>query len=89
MAGLIESEIAAHGASHVSVLGDSAGGNTALASVEYLVANNQTVPASMVLLSPPVDQSFSNPDIASIRGSGLPLPRPCNSSARSGQVISP
>jgi triacylglycerol lipase len=72
MAGLIESEIAAHGASHVSVLGDSAGGNLALASVEYLVANNETVPASMVLLSPPVDATWSNPDIASIRGSWLP-----------------
>jgi triacylglycerol lipase len=72
MAGLISSEIAAHGASHVSVLGDSAGGNIALASVEYLVANNQTVPASMVLLSPPVDGSLSNPNIASIRGSWLP-----------------
>ena len=72
MAGLIESEIAAHGASHVSVLGDSAGGSMALASVEYLVANNETVPASMVLLSPVVDNSFSNPDIASIRGNWLP-----------------
>ena len=72
MAGLISSEIAAHGASHVSVLGDSAGGNIALASVEYLVANNETVPASMVLLSPPVDASLSNPNIASIRGSWLP-----------------
>ena len=72
MAGLISTEIAAHGASHVSVLGDSAGANIAFASVEYLVANNETVPASMVLLSPPVDASLSNPNIASIRGSWLP-----------------
>ena len=72
MAGLISSEIAAHGASHVSVLGDSAGGSIALASVEYLVANNEAVPASMVLLSPVVDNSWSNPDIASIKGSWLP-----------------
>ncbi|OBI52434.1 PE domain-containing protein [Mycobacterium sp. E787] len=72
MAGLISSEIAAHGASHVSVLGDSAGANIALASVEYLVVNNETVPASMVLLSPPVDLSWSNPSIGSIRGSWLP-----------------
>jgi triacylglycerol lipase len=72
MAGLISSEIAAHGASHVSVLGDSAGGNIALASVEYMVANNETVPASMVLLSPAVDGSLSNPNIALIRGSWLP-----------------
>jgi triacylglycerol lipase len=72
MAGLISSEIAAHGASHVSVLGDSAGGNIALASVEYLVANDETVPASMVLLSPALDASLSNPNIAFIQGSWLP-----------------
>ncbi|OBI14985.1 lipase [Mycobacterium sp. E2327] len=72
MAGLISSEIAAHGASHVSVLGDSAGGDIALASVEYMVANNETVPASMVLLSPGLDASFSNPNTGFIRGSWLP-----------------
>jgi triacylglycerol lipase len=72
MAGLIESEITAHGASHVSVLGDSAGANIALASVEYLITNNEAVPASMVLLSPPVDATLSNPGIGSITGSWLP-----------------
>ena len=72
MAGLISSEIAAHGASHVSVLGDSAGANLALSSVEYMVANNETVPASMVLLSPPVDASLSNPNLAFIHGNWLP-----------------
>ena len=72
MAGLISSEVTAHGASHVSVLGDSAGGCTALASVEYLVANNQTVPASMVLLSPVVDNSFTDPNVAFLAGSWLP-----------------
>jgi triacylglycerol lipase len=72
MAGLISSEITAHGASHVSVLGDSAGGDIALASVEYLVANHETVPASMVLLSPALEQLWSNPKIASIQGNWLP-----------------
>ncbi|ORV91634.1 hypothetical protein AWC11_10780 [Mycobacterium interjectum] len=57
-------EIAAHGACHVSVLGDSAGANIALASVEYLVANNQTVPAATVLPSPPVDGWWTNPNVA-------------------------
>ena len=57
MAGLISTEIARHGASHVSVLGDSAGGTLALASVEYMAANNEAVPASMVLLSPWLDVS--------------------------------
>src|SRR5262249_5940407 len=61
-----------HGAPHVSVLGDSAGGSMALAAVEYMGANHQTVPASMVLLSPPLDESWSNPDGGAIRGSLLP-----------------
>src|SRR5262249_52306121 len=52
MAGFIASQIAAHQASHVSVIGDSAGGNLALAAAEYMVAHGDPVPASMVLLSP-------------------------------------
>jgi triacylglycerol lipase len=72
MAGLISTEIAQHGASHVSVLGDSAGGTLALASVEYLVANNQAVPASMVLLSPWLDVSDTNPNIAYVHDPYLP-----------------
>jgi triacylglycerol lipase len=63
VAGLIESEIAAHGAPHVSVLGDSAGGTIGLAAVEYLVAHNEPVPASMVLLSPALDLTYANPSI--------------------------
>ncbi len=72
IAGLISTEITAHGASHVSVLGDSAGGTLALASVEYLVANNQAVPASMVLLSPWLDVSDTNPNIAYVHDPYLP-----------------
>jgi triacylglycerol lipase len=72
LAGLISTEITAHGASHVSVLGDSAGGTLALASVEYLVANNQAVPASMVLLSPWLDVSDTNPNIAYVHDPILP-----------------
>jgi triacylglycerol lipase len=66
VAGLIESEITAHGASHVSVLGDSAGGTIGLAAVEYLVAHNEAVPASMVLLSPALDLTYRNPGIAGV-----------------------
>ncbi len=72
IAGLISTQIAAHGAPHVSVLGDSAGGTLALASVEYLVANNQAVPASMVLLSPWLDVSDTNPNIAYVHDPYLP-----------------
>ena len=52
------------GPPHVSVLGDSAGGTIALAVVEYLVANHQAVPASMVLLSPWLDLVGHQPAIA-------------------------
>jgi triacylglycerol lipase len=63
IAGLLSSEIAAHGASQVSVLGDSAGGNIGLAAVQYLVAHDQPVPSSLVLLSPLVDQGLTNPNL--------------------------
>ncbi len=72
MAGLISTEIAQYGAPHVSVLGDSAGGTIALAAVESMVANNETVPASMVLLSPWLDVSDTNPNIAFVHDPYLP-----------------
>ncbi|ORW06356.1 triacylglycerol lipase LipY [Mycobacterium lacus] len=55
MAGLISSQIAQHGTSNVSVVGDSAGGNLALAAVQLMVSQGDPVPASMVLLSPWLD----------------------------------
>ena len=73
MAGLISMEIAKHGASHVSVIGDSAGGNLALAAAEYLVANHEAVPASMVLLSPWLDVGMTNPNIAFVQDPLLPV----------------
>ena len=72
MAGLISTEIAAHGAPNVSVLGDSAGGTIGLAAVEYMVANNETVPASMVLLSPWLDVTDTNPNIGFVHDPYLP-----------------
>jgi triacylglycerol lipase len=73
MAGIISSQIAAHGAPHVSVVGDSAGGNLALAAVEYMVGHGDPVPASMVLLSPWLDLSMTNPNIAFVADPLLPL----------------
>jgi triacylglycerol lipase len=73
IAGLISSEIAANGASHVSVTGDSAGGNLALAAAEYMVAHGDPVPSSMVLLSPWLDVTFSNPNIAFVQDPLLPV----------------
>lgn len=73
MAGVIESEITAHGATNVSVYGDSAGGGLALAAAEYLVANNETVPASMVLLSPWLNVALNNPNIGFVHDPLLPV----------------
>ena len=73
MAGLISMEIAQHGAPNVSVYGDSAGGTLALAAVENLVANNETVPASMVLLSPWLNVALNNPNIAFVHDPLLPV----------------
>lgn len=78
MAGFISMEMTQHGASNVSLLGDSAGGNLALASVEYLVAQappgtDVPVPASMVLLSPWLDVGFTNPNIAFVHDPLLPI----------------
>jgi triacylglycerol lipase len=71
MAGFISSEIGAHGASHVSVIGDSAGGNLALAATEYLVANGDPVPASVVLLSPWLDLAHSGGQIGRVWADNL------------------
>ncbi|OBK61909.1 hypothetical protein A5656_11150 [Mycobacterium gordonae] len=72
VAGYISTQIAAHGASNVSVLGDSAGATIGLSAVQYLVAHNQAVPRSMVLLSPLLDQRLVNPNLGLIDDPFLP-----------------
>jgi triacylglycerol lipase len=74
MADFINMEVTQHGSSNVSVIGDSAGGNLALAAVELMVANHETVPSSMVLLSPWLDVSLTNPNIALVHDPLLPVP---------------
>nr|WP_232022087.1 alpha/beta hydrolase fold domain-containing protein [Mycobacterium basiliense] len=73
MAGLISSQIAQHGSSNVSVIGDSAGGNLALAATQYLVSQALPVPSSMVLLSPWLDVGMTNPNIAFVQDPLLPV----------------
>nr|WP_204803795.1 PPE family protein [Mycobacterium riyadhense]VTO97978.1 putative PPE family protein PPE42 [Mycobacterium riyadhense] len=73
MAGLISTQVAQHGASNVSVIGDSAGGNLALAAVQYMVSQGDPVPASMVLLSPWLDVGMTNPNIAFVQDPLLPV----------------
>ena len=63
MADLMSAQIDQHGAENVSVYGDSAGGNIALAAVQELVRRGDHVPSHMVLISPPLDLTFSNPAI--------------------------
>jgi triacylglycerol lipase len=74
MADFINMEDTQHGPSNVSVIGDSAGGNLALAAVEYMVAHGEPVPSSMVLLSPWLDVSLTNPNIALVHDPLLPVP---------------
>ncbi|CPR07079.1 PE-PGRS family protein [Mycobacterium bohemicum DSM 44277] len=73
VAGLINTEVAAHGAPHVSVIGDSAGGNLALAAAEYEVTHGEQVAGSMVLLSPWLDLGMTNPNIALVQDPLLPV----------------
>lgn len=73
MAGLISAEVTAHGAPHVSVIGDSAGGNLALAATEYMVAHGEQVPGSMVLLSPWLNVGMTNPNIGYVQDPLLPI----------------
>jgi triacylglycerol lipase len=75
MAGLISSQIAAHGAQNVSVVGDSAGGNLALAAAQYMVSHGDPVPASMVLLSPWLDIS-ADQGIGQVWAGGLSVTNP-------------
>jgi triacylglycerol lipase len=63
MADLISSQIDQHGAENVSVYGDSAGGYLALAAVQELVRHGDPVPSHLVLISPPLDLTLSNPAI--------------------------
>ena len=63
MADLISSQIDQHGAENVSVYGDSLGGTIALAAVQELVRRGDPVPSHMVLISPALDLTLSNPAI--------------------------
>ena len=66
IANLISDQIASHPNGRVGVYGDSAGGGLALSAIQRLVADNEPVPASLVLVSPLLDVTMSNPAIASV-----------------------
>ena len=73
LANLISEQVVLRGSSNVSVIGDSAGGNLALAAVQYMVGQGDPIPASMVLVSPWLDVSMTNPNIAFVADPLLPI----------------
>ena len=72
MADFISSEIDQHGAENVSVYADSSVGGIALSAVQELVRRGDPVPSHMVLISPALDLTVSNPAIQSIDDPFLP-----------------
>ena len=66
IANLISDQIATHPDGRVGVYGDSAGGGLALLAIQRLVADNEPVPSSLVLVSPLLDVTMSNPAIPSV-----------------------
>jgi triacylglycerol lipase len=66
LAELISAQISLGGRDNVSVYGDSAGGAMALSVAQLLVSRGDPVPSHMVLISPMLDITLSNPAIASI-----------------------
>jgi len=65
-ADLLTSLAEQHGAENISVIGDSAGGGLAFAAIQELICRGDATPGRMVLISPWLDVSMTNPDIASI-----------------------
>ncbi|WP_083659870.1 MULTISPECIES: alpha/beta hydrolase fold domain-containing protein [Paenibacillus] len=51
---------------NVSVMGDSAGGGLSLALVQLLKEKNLPQPGNIILISPALDYSFSNPEIKAV-----------------------
>lgn len=61
MANLISEQIAIYGENSVSVIGDSAGGGLALASVQEIINRGNKPPAKLFLISPWLDVTISDP----------------------------
>jgi triacylglycerol lipase len=74
MADFIAGQVAAHGAENVSVLGDSAGGTIGMAAAQVLISRcagdqeclDESLPSRLVLLSPALDLSSTNPYVGLI-----------------------
>lgn len=55
-----------YGAENISLIGDSAGGTLVTALTQRLVLRNLAVPKKIILVTPVMDSSMSNPDIDKI-----------------------
>ncbi|MGE2833337.1 alpha/beta hydrolase fold domain-containing protein [Mycobacterium sp. SMC-4] len=66
VADFLTSVIAERGSRNVSVIGDSAGGGLALSTAQLLVRRSAATPYRMVLLSPWLDVSMTNPAIRDV-----------------------
>jgi acetyl esterase/lipase len=52
-----------HQANHISIIGDSVGGTLTTALIQRLITNKIELPAKIILVSPVMDASMSNPEI--------------------------
>jgi len=75
VADLIEEQVRGRGPELVGVEGDSAGAGIALAAVQELVRRGSEVPARMVLLSPWLDATISDPRSREVRDPLLSIDR--------------
>jgi len=53
-------------ANHISFIGDSAGGTLTTALIQRLIMNKIELPAKIILVSPVMDASMSNPEIETL-----------------------
>jgi triacylglycerol lipase len=67
IADLLSDQVNRNGAANVSVYGDSAGGGLAMAAMQELVRRGTPTPSRMVLLSPWLDVTMTDPKLASVR----------------------
>ena len=88
IADLISAQIDQHGAENVSVYGDSAGGGLALAAVQELVRRGDPVPSHMVLISPALDVTLSDPASQTIDDPVSECPLRCKCGGGSGPATS-
>jgi epsilon-lactone hydrolase len=63
------------GADNIAVMGDSAGGCLALGLAQTLSLQAQPLPEQLILLSPLVDSSLANPEIAALEADDVMLKR--------------